>query len=296
MSKRSFTSRLAGALVGAAVMAVVGGVAYAAIPDSSTGVIHTCYSQSLGTWRPVDTQAGQKCKSTETTLDFNQKGPAGPIGPPGPQGPKGDAGATGPAGPQGPKGDKGDAGPPGPAGKDGGSLNSLSDLNGITCKTQYGDGTVSVTVSDADPSTGVAPVSLTCNGPPMPVVMYSHDDGWGDTWSSSLPLPDPARPGSYEDLMVDVLNHFDPLAALNPQTGKCELPDPSYPLGGKYFYAVEPSALYPGNQDYVIWFTEGSAQGKTQRYDTTHGLPKIGEPCLFTPDQPTPSLKNSTWH
>ena len=83
----SLRSRLVAALVGAVAMAAVGGVAYATIPDTSA-VIHTCYSQATGTWRPIDTEANppQKCKSGEMQLDFNQKGP------------KGDAGAQGPPG------------------------------------------------------------------------------------------------------------------------------------------------------------------------------------------------------
>jgi hypothetical protein len=105
------------------LMLLAGSVAYATIPDSSTGIIHTCYSQSLGTWRPIDTQTSppQKCKSGEAQLDFNQKGPqgptgpAGPAGPPGPQGAQGAQGPQGPAGPPGPEGDQGPAGPPGAA-------------------------------------------------------------------------------------------------------------------------------------------------------------------------------------
>jgi hypothetical protein len=81
----SLRSRLVVALVGAGAMAAVGSVAYATIPDSTSGVIHSCYSQSLGTWRPIDYPT-QKCKSGETQLDFNQRGPQGPTGPAGPAG------------------------------------------------------------------------------------------------------------------------------------------------------------------------------------------------------------------
>jgi len=44
-------------------------------------VIHTCYSQSTGTWRPIDYPT-VKCKAGETQLDFNQKGVKGDAGPP----------------------------------------------------------------------------------------------------------------------------------------------------------------------------------------------------------------------
>jgi hypothetical protein len=64
---------VAAALLGAA------GVAYATIPDSS-GVIHTCYSKSRATWRPID-HPTEQCKSNEESLSWNQAGPPGTPGP-----------------------------------------------------------------------------------------------------------------------------------------------------------------------------------------------------------------------
>lgn len=101
----------AGAVV---VAAGAAGVALATIPDSG-GVIHTCYSQAVGTWRPIDFPT-QHCRRGETQLDFNQRGAQGPPGPQGPAGPAGPQGAPGPTGPQGPAGDEGPAGPQGPPG------------------------------------------------------------------------------------------------------------------------------------------------------------------------------------
>lgn len=71
------------ATAAAAALLVVGGVAYATIPDA-TGVIHGCYSTKDGSLRVIDTGALQSCDPRkETTLDWNQTGPAGPQGPPG---------------------------------------------------------------------------------------------------------------------------------------------------------------------------------------------------------------------
>lgn len=89
----------------AVVAAVAAGAAYATIPDSA-GVIHTCYSKATGTWRPIDAPS-EKCKSGETQLDFNQRGPQGVQGAQGLQGPQG---GIGPAGPQGPAGTAGSPG------------------------------------------------------------------------------------------------------------------------------------------------------------------------------------------
>lgn len=83
----------------AVAMLAAGGIAYAAIPDS-VGVIHSCYSRAVGTWRPIDTEANppQTCKSGETPLDWNQTGPPGPPGQQGEPGQPGKPGEQGPPG------------------------------------------------------------------------------------------------------------------------------------------------------------------------------------------------------
>lgn len=77
MKKLIATSILAGALV-------LGGVAYAAIPDSS-GVIHGCRNNLLHTLSVVDS-ATSSCPPGTTALNWSQTGPTGPAGPQGPQG------------------------------------------------------------------------------------------------------------------------------------------------------------------------------------------------------------------
>jgi hypothetical protein len=84
------------------VAIIVGvGVAAAAIPDSSTGIITACYQKQRGMLRVIDAQAGQRCRKSERQLSWSQKGPQGPVGPPGP---------AGPPGPQGPQGEPGISG------------------------------------------------------------------------------------------------------------------------------------------------------------------------------------------
>ncbi len=83
------------AIVGIAL--VVGGIAYAAIPDGS-GVIHGCYQKNQGTLRVIDTGTTQTCSSSEAPLTWSQTGPQGL------QGPQGAQGLQGPQGPQGPSG------------------------------------------------------------------------------------------------------------------------------------------------------------------------------------------------
>jgi hypothetical protein len=98
-----------GGIVGAVL---AGGVAFAAIPDSS-GVINGCYQKNVGNLRVIDPSAGDSCRPSEIPISWSQTGPAGP------QGPKGDTGATGPQGPAGPAGPAGATGAQGPAGPTG---------------------------------------------------------------------------------------------------------------------------------------------------------------------------------
>jgi len=71
-------------LTGLALVAVVvGGIAWAAIPQN--GVYPGCFMKSGGTLRIID--AAQKCKSSETRIIWNQKGQ------PGQQGQKGEPGS-----------------------------------------------------------------------------------------------------------------------------------------------------------------------------------------------------------
>ncbi len=82
------------AIAAVSALLVVGGVAYATIPDSN-GVIHSCYTTKGGSLRVIDTGAGESCNLKESPLDWNAQGPTGPTGPAGSQGPKGDQGPAG---------------------------------------------------------------------------------------------------------------------------------------------------------------------------------------------------------
>jgi hypothetical protein len=61
----------------AALVVALGGVAFAAIPDSN-GTIHGCYQRTNGVLRVVES-AGD-CRGRERALDWNQQGPPGPPG------------------------------------------------------------------------------------------------------------------------------------------------------------------------------------------------------------------------
>jgi hypothetical protein len=76
------------ALAIAGIALVVGGIAYAAIPDGS-GVIHGCYQKNQGALRVIDTGTTQTCSSSETPLTWSQTGPQGQPGQQGPPGPTG---------------------------------------------------------------------------------------------------------------------------------------------------------------------------------------------------------------
>jgi Collagen triple helix repeat (20 copies) len=108
------TSRARRTTAVVAVLAFAGmGVAYADVPDSSTGVITGCWISGNGGLRVIDAQAGVKCKSNETQISWSKTGPVGATGATGangavgPQGPTGDTGATGATGADGPRGPAG---------------------------------------------------------------------------------------------------------------------------------------------------------------------------------------------
>jgi hypothetical protein len=84
------------------MLAVAGGVAYAAIPDTGTSTYHACMLKNVGTIRIIDPSLPtssllQHCNANlETQITFNQNGPKGDAGPPGAVGPPGPQGAPGP--------------------------------------------------------------------------------------------------------------------------------------------------------------------------------------------------------
>jgi hypothetical protein len=84
---------LIGLFVGVGV--AVGGIAYAAIPDSS-GLIHGCY-QKNGNLRVIDS-TGKGCTTSEKPLSWSQTGLTGTTGAAGTTGPTGATGATGATG------------------------------------------------------------------------------------------------------------------------------------------------------------------------------------------------------
>jgi len=75
-----------GGLISGAVIAV------ADIPDGA-GVIHSCYSEKKGTWRPID-YPQQQCDAKETPLQWGETGPQGEPGTDGDNGTNGEDGST----------------------------------------------------------------------------------------------------------------------------------------------------------------------------------------------------------
>jgi len=65
-------------ILAAAVLAIAGGVSYAAIP-AADGTISAC-RDAQGRLKVIDTEAGQSCPSNQQLLTWNQQGPAGTPG------------------------------------------------------------------------------------------------------------------------------------------------------------------------------------------------------------------------
>ncbi|HVN62548.1 MAG TPA: hypothetical protein VMT59_14915 [Gaiellaceae bacterium] len=82
----------------AAIVVIVAGVAFAAIPDNG-GVIHACMLKPTGTIRLIDPSLSSQnlrghCTSLETEVSWSQQGPKGDPGLQGAAGPKGDPGTV----------------------------------------------------------------------------------------------------------------------------------------------------------------------------------------------------------
>ena len=107
------------ALAAGALVATSVGLAYAAIPHSTTGEISGCYGETNGQLRVIDAEAGESCKNNEVALTWNQKGVKGDKGDKGDTGPQGPQGIQGPQGERGPQGAQGERGPQGPQGETG---------------------------------------------------------------------------------------------------------------------------------------------------------------------------------
>jgi hypothetical protein len=105
-------SHVAVAVTAAVVVAIAGGVTYAAADIGGGGVISGCYMSANGQLRVID-PATDDCRPSETPLSWNQTGPQGAKGDPGPQGEQGSQGEPGPQGEPGRQGERGEQGPPG---------------------------------------------------------------------------------------------------------------------------------------------------------------------------------------
>jgi len=73
MTRKAYAFVIAGAL-----LALMAGVSYAAIP-SSNGVISACKTKD-GSIKLIDTEAGKSCPSSQQLVEWNKQGPAGQPG------------------------------------------------------------------------------------------------------------------------------------------------------------------------------------------------------------------------
>lgn len=91
----SRAGRLSLALGTIGILALSGGIAFAAIPSLADGVIHGCYEKRTGLLRVIDVEAGKSCLQWETPIAWKQSGPQGEPGLQGEPGADGGAGAPG---------------------------------------------------------------------------------------------------------------------------------------------------------------------------------------------------------
>jgi hypothetical protein len=98
-------SKIGKTLVAANIVVALGLISSQSVSAAGSN-INACVDKKTGAVRIVS-----KCKTTETTITWNQAGVVGPKGDAGSAGPKGDTGATGPQGITGPAGPQGVQGP-----------------------------------------------------------------------------------------------------------------------------------------------------------------------------------------
>ena len=70
--------RIIGGIVAGVVLA--GGLALAAIPNSSTGTFSVCANKATGALRAIDAQAGKKCTAAEKLITWQQGVSASGLG------------------------------------------------------------------------------------------------------------------------------------------------------------------------------------------------------------------------
>jgi hypothetical protein len=181
---RRYTSHRLQLLVAVGVVAAItGGIAYAAIPTTTTGVINGCYENRLGILRVIDAEAGKTCTKYETPISWNQKGVKGDQGLEGAAGTDGADGTSvnsdalaagdpncaqggskftasngvtyacnGAPGQDGEPGADGAQGPPGAAGADFTGAAAGGDLVGTYPNPSIGEGVISLDQLSFDPA------------------------------------------------------------------------------------------------------------------------------------------------
>lgn len=66
--------RVVAAVAGGALLLAAAGLAWGAIPDPGTHVIHACYDKTTGALRVIDPSKSQTCTSSENALNWNGQG------------------------------------------------------------------------------------------------------------------------------------------------------------------------------------------------------------------------------
>jgi len=115
-----YVGRTTRAVLVVATIGVAATAGIAAATGSGSDTINGCVGKTTGALRVVE--SGQKCRTSEYGIEWNERGPQGrrgPTGATGATGPAGAAGAGGATGSTGPQGAQGNEGAPGAPGANG---------------------------------------------------------------------------------------------------------------------------------------------------------------------------------
>jgi hypothetical protein len=186
-NRRDFRPSKVSMIAAVALLVIAGASFGAAIAGSSPAstVIHACAASGTGALRLVD--GADRCTARETSVSWNQDGPAGPRGP------------------VGPRGLMGERGPAGALGQTGPATDWVAPFAALKVKGIYGFAAAQIVVFNPNPSRALVWIRVYDTPPPKyeyqncqkivapgrvsPACMFYNGSGWAYVHSNEPVIP-----------------------------------------------------------------------------------------------------------